>query len=273
MKFAKITDYDDIVLPTDKIQALLEDWIIYLKRRDLRSRTIKGKIGSVELFLEMNKVIFHKKILHKLIPSADYIPGGEEPFTTSDIQRMLFSTTKPRTKAIIHFLASTGIRPAALVDPVLKIKHLIDMPYGCKAIKVYDNSKEGYWAFLTPEASTTVSFYLESRKRNKEQLSEESPLFANSEKEIHGKKNDHVSAHSVRQIMSNVIELAGIERVKTGNRYNKAPVYAFRKRFNTVLKINNSVNSNIAEKLMGHKRGLDGSYLKPTRDQCFEEFL
>jgi len=30
---------------------------------------------------------------------------------------------------------------------------------------------------------------------------------------------------------------------------------------------------NIAEKLMAHKRGLDGSYLKPTREQCFAEFV
>jgi integrase/recombinase XerD len=46
----------------------------------------------------------------------------------------------------------------------------------------------------------------------------------------------------------------------------------FRKRFNTILKLNSQVNSNIAEKLMGHKRGLDGSYFVPTKEQCFEEF-
>jgi len=34
----------------------------------------------------------------------------------------------------------------------------------------------------------------------------------------------------------------------------------------------NEVNSNIAEKLMSHKRGLDGVYLEPTREECFTEF-
>ncbi|MGI0023285.1 MAG: hypothetical protein ACRD9Q_10550, partial [Nitrososphaeraceae archaeon] len=43
--------------------------------------------------------------------------------------------------------------------------------------------------------------------------------------------------------------------------------------FNGILKMNNNVNSNIAEKLMAHKKGLDGSYLKPTREECFAEFL
>jgi len=65
---------------------------------------------------------------------------------------------------------------------------------------------------------------------------------------------------------------AQIVRTKSGNRYDKAVVYGFRKRFNGILKMNNSVNSNIAEKLMAHKKGLDGVYLKPTREQCFMEF-
>jgi len=47
----------------------------------------------------------------------------------------------------------------------------------------------------------------------------------------------------------------------------------FRKRFNTILKIDSEINSNIAEKLMAHKRGLDGVYFKPTREDCFKEFL
>ena len=61
--------------------------------------------------------------------------------------------------------------------------------------------------------------------------------------------------------------------IKKGNRYDKALVYMFRKRFNTILKLNNDVNSNIAEKLMAHKKGLDGVYLKPTREECFREFV
>lgn len=47
----------------------------------------------------------------------------------------------------------------------------------------------------------------------------------------------------------------------------------YRKRFNGILKMNNNVNSNIAEKLMAHKKGLDGVYLEPTREECFAEFV
>ena len=46
----------------------------------------------------------------------------------------------------------------------------------------------------------------------------------------------------------------------------------FRKRFNTKLKLNNAINSNIAEKLMAHSNGLDGTYFQPTREECYVEF-
>ena len=57
---------------------------------------------------------------------------------------MLSTITKLRTKALIHFLASTGARPAVIVDPILRIKHLEDMPQDCKTVKIYDGSREGY---------------------------------------------------------------------------------------------------------------------------------
>ena len=161
MKFAKIQEYDEITkLNTEKIQKILEDWVIHLTNKKLKAHTIRGKLASIVLFLEMNRVIFHKKILHKLIPSDDYLPGGDTPFTTEEIRRMLNSTTKLRTKALVHYLASTGVRPASITDPVLRLEHVEIMPNYCKSVKIYDGSKEGYFAFLTPEASKALDQYL-----------------------------------------------------------------------------------------------------------------
>ena len=125
MRFSKIKNYDDLSkLKPDKIQKFLQDWILSLSNKGRRAATIRTKLSAVEHFLEMNEKSYHKKILHKLIPSDDYIVGGDVPYTTQEIQRMLAATTKLRTKAIIHFLASTGARPAAIVDPILGLKHL-----------------------------------------------------------------------------------------------------------------------------------------------------
>ncbi len=115
--------------------------------KNRKGTTIKAKLNPIELFIAMNDIPINNKLVRKLIPANDHIPGGDVAYTTEEIQRMPSSTTKLGTKALIHFLASTGARPASIVDPVLRIKHLEDMPQSCKAIKIYDGSREGYWAF------------------------------------------------------------------------------------------------------------------------------
>ena len=267
MTFSNIQSHDDLVkLDIDTIQQHLENWVMDMTSKGLRASYIRFRLSAVELFLEMNKRVIYKKILHKLIKKDTQNAGGELPFTTDEVDRMIKSTKKLRSKALIHLLASTGIRPGAIADPVLRIKHLVEMPHDCMAIHIYDESKEGYWAFLTPEAKKALNDYLNSRRLNGETITEESPLFAIE-------NNEYMTADGLRLVLMGVLKAAGIARVKTGNRYDKALSYGFRKRFNGILKMDNSVNSNIAEKLMAHKRGLDGVYLKPTREQCFTEFF
>ncbi len=271
MRFAKLTDYDELAKQSiDAIQKLLENWVRVHKKNTLVLNTISTKLNAVELFLDMNKKTWYKKIVRKMLPDSDRLPGGDVPFTREELSRLKQVAKKPRDIAIIDFLASTGVRPGCLSDPVLRLEHVDDMPDGCKVVMVYDDSREGYCAFLTPEATQSLNRYLRWRRLNHEELTKESVLFKNYENP--NKKKDHLTADSVRQTLTNLMKLAGIERKKTKNRYDKAIVYGFRKRFNGILKMNNEVNSNIAEKLMAHKRGLDGIYLKPTIEQCFEEF-
>ncbi|MEX1053417.1 MAG: tyrosine-type recombinase/integrase [Nitrosopumilaceae archaeon] len=272
--FTKAKSLDSIInYPTSKIQQILKDWVINLKSKKLKASTIRPKLAAVELFLDMNEVVYFKRIIHKMIPSDDEKQGGDVSYTNEDINRMLEVSSKNRTRALIHFLASTGARPSGIIDPVLKVKHLEDMPDGCKAVKIYDESKQGYYAFLTPEASKALKLYFDSRKTNGEKLNNESPVFASIIDTNKAKlKYDYLTRNNLYVTLSNVIKKAGIQRIKKGKRYDKALSYGFRKRFNTILKLNNDVNSNIAEKLMAHKRGLDSSYLTPTRDECFAEF-
>ena len=282
MRFHKLTDYDFVAKQdADTIQDWLESWVISQKRDGLKHTTIVGRLNGVELFLDMNKRVWYRKIVRKLLPHNDEPIGGDVPFTTEEVYRMRLACKKPRDFAILDFLASTGIRPKGVEDPILRIKHLVDMPHPkhvhsmpnwCYAIKIYDESKEGYWAFLHPEARASMDRYLESRRRNGEKLASESPIFTTYENEPYTEHN-YMSVYSIRRTLERLLKAADIERTKVGQRYDKAIVYGFRKRFNGILKMNNNVNSNIAEKLMSHKNGLDGNYLKPTRDECYREFV
>ena len=125
MRFVSVKKYDDCVrLQPKTIQNLIKIWILDLSDRDIKGTTIRAKLNAIELFIAMNDIIINNKLLKKLVPANDYIPGGEVAYTTEEVQRMLSSTTKLRTKALVHFMASTGARPAAITDPVLKRKDL-----------------------------------------------------------------------------------------------------------------------------------------------------
>jgi len=269
LAFTKVADYDTLAkLGVDTIQEFLENYVLELRGRNLTS--IRTRLAGPELFFEMNKKLFYKKILHKLLPSNDNIIGGNVAYTNEDIIKMLSFTFKPRTKAIIHLLASTGIRPGAFDDPPLQMKHLEKIE-DCYSLKIYDGSKESYFAFLIPECVEVLNQYFESRKLNGEKLGPESYIFHTYNTKT--KLNEYLDGNGVRVIMKNLIKKAGIERNKANTKhYDKAVIYSLRKRFYTILKLNNDVNNNIAEKLLGHKRGLEGTYLTPTREESFKEF-
>lgn len=132
--------------------------------------------------------------------------------------------------------------------------------------KSITSQQEGYWAFLTPEASKALDAYIRTRKLNGEHIDEESYLFA-TKQNARTRKNGFLGEQSVYKTLNTLYKKAGIIREKNGNQFDLAITYGFRKRFNGILKMENYVNSNIAEKLMVHKRGLDGVYLQPTREE------
>ncbi len=272
MNLHKLENFDDVAAFTTKeIDEHLEDWIDFMAAKDVKGGTIRTDMCGIERFFMMNDCIWHKDRIRASIKKDSEEKGGKVPVTTEELQKMLKCTKSLRTMAIVHFLASTGCRPGALIDPVLRQKHLLKLE-DYYAIRVYDGDEAGYWAFLTPEASRALDDYTAWRKLKGETIEKETPLFGIVDKR--NAKSDYLTDKSLRWILTLLVQTAGIERTKvTDRRYDKAIIYMFRKRFNTILKINNDVNSNIAEKLMAHSKGLDGTYLQPTMDECFNEFV
>jgi integrase/recombinase XerD len=113
-----------------------------LSTKGIKGSTIRVKLAPVELFVDMNRITYFKRILHKIIPRDGGVLGGSEPFTTTEIKRMLESTKKLRTKAFVHFLASTGIRPGAIIDPILRRKR---MNWGCEEYVTWQYKDEKTW--------------------------------------------------------------------------------------------------------------------------------
>ena len=273
MQFVGYTNRLDEFVSLDSkiIDKHLEDYVMFQSRKNIKGVSIRGYLKPIYLFLDVNRIQYFPKAINRLIPKDKTKKGSSKPFTDKDIQNMLDYTNSTRDKALILFFSSIGSRPAVLVDPILCFKHLHAMPNGCKAVLMYAESDEEYWGFLTPEATTALEMYRDERIRKGEIITQDSPLF------VIGRKNQfkdesYLSLPALNSIFENLQRKSHVEKIKSGNRYDKALMYGFRKRFNTILKIDSTVNSNIAEKLLAHKNGLDGVYLKPTREECFSEF-
>jgi len=258
-----------LTITVEKLQIMIEDYVMELKRK-LNPNSIPSYVNPLKLFLESNDIDLNWRKIKRLFP-APVKPTGDAAYSTEDIKKMLDCTPNLRNKTLIHFLASTGCRIGAL--PELKLKHLTEMPLECKAIQVYEDSIEEYYTFLTPEASKILDDYLEQRKKDKEYLTPESPIFRTTYS-LGMAKAKPMSKKAMQAVIDRAARNAGIRHYwdKKNGRYCVQLDHGFRKRFDTLLKLNKNVNDNIVEKMMGHKRGLDRLYLKPTKEQMFDEF-
>lgn len=161
---------------------------------------------------------------------------------------MLFFTSELRTKTLIHFLASSGIRIGVLED--LKIKHISQIE-DCKSVLVYEGTTEEYITFLTPEASSMFDTYVQKRESDGKKISSESPVFRSSYQLGYAKVKPS-NSNALKEIIRLLILKSGlrINQIKTGKRYNKQANHGFRKRFNTIMKTTDSMNISLAEKMM-----------------------
>ena len=274
-------DYDRLLgLDADQVTDCLEAWVEHLLTdRRLPASSVRKMLAGPKRFFMMNRRRWHMRIVRKGVGSDDAEPRDRALVTSGEIRALLGATTKLRTRAFVHFVASTGIHPGAIGDPPLRVGQLVDMPNPampsrepkwCYAIRIYDGSSQGYWAFLTPEARRAMDDYLAMRRLNGEALGGDSPLFASGRR---GSGVTHLTTGGGQAMMYGLVRAAGIGRKKRGVQCDKAIMYMFRGRFNTILRLNGDINSNVAKKLMAHKRGPDGTYLQPTRDECYKEFV
>ena len=262
MKFHNFKTPESVIKTNPKkLTKMIIGYILELSDR-VSPNTIPTYLNSIKSFLEINDVELPWKKIKKFYPRKVKI-SGQSTYSTEDVKTMLKLSPKLRNIALLHFLASTGCRSGAI--PSLNLNNVRDMPHGCQMVTIYEDDIEEYKTFLTPEANTALQHYLNQRRRSGEFLTGSSPLFTN----LNG---DRCSYSSIQQVVNRAV-IKGHLRGKTKNgRFQTQICHGFRKRFNTIMKLNNDVNDNAIEKMMGHKNGLDGVYLQIKDEQLFEEF-
>ena len=269
--FYKLRDYDSLVVMTPKmLQQMVEDYVMMLKSKGLRRNTIYSPISAIQLFCETNDVIINWKKIKRLLPRQEK-PLGSGAYTTEHVAKMLEFTPDLRAKTIIHFLAATGVRVGAI--PELRIKHIKEMPDGCKAVIVYPDDKEEYISFLTPEASKVLDEYLDKRRKDGEYLNEESPLFR-QKYQLGIQKPKALSRQSFQAIVDRALRRARLRTGRTKERREIQLDHGFRKRWDTIMKTTDGMKIVLVEKMFGHSITipLDETYLVPSIGKLFNEY-
>jgi integrase/recombinase XerD len=253
------------------LQVMIEDDLMEKKKEGKSRSTIQTTIQALELFSDANDVMINWKKIRRMLPPKKKRTGSKA-YTTEHIAKMLEATTDLRNKAIIHFLASTGCRIGAL--PELRIKHIKNMPDGCKVVTIYPDDREEYLTFLTSEASTALENYFEKRQRDGEHLDPEHPVFRQIYSIGIAKPKPLVKV-SIQAIVDRILRRAGLRFGRDGSRRDIQLDHGFRKRWNTIVKTTDGIKILLAEKMIGHSTSsipLDETYLVASVEKLFEEF-
>jgi len=261
-----LESFDSILgMKTDELKEKIEDYVILFKNDGKSSNYIRVIVFAIQSFCDSNdKMGINWKKIRKLLGKKQK-PKKSRPYTTSEIKRMLHSVKALRNKALILFLSASGVRRGAI--PGLQMKDLKQMSHGCVAVTVYEGDDEEYVTFINKEAHDALSLYFEQRKHNGENITHDSLVFHAKHSDTTGKPKPLNEAS-----ISNVILRC---KINAGVNFDDSPnllCHAFRRRFNTILKLNKESNAPLIERLMGHDMKLDNSYFQPTLDNLFEEY-
>ena len=271
-KFRKhylIKNNDSLIsIDSKKTQEMIEDYVLYLRNRGLSCAMIRNSICSLKLFYSMNDIVCNWTKLNKMLPEK-VKARGDKPYTTEQLRVILKQVSTSRLwTALVHFISASGVREGFSEE--LRIKDIENFKDGCKSVKVYADSKDEYYCFIHQEAVKALEEYFEYRTKKGEVLTPDSWVFTTATT-----PTKPMSTNLISSWFSRIVERAGVYRGEYINkRYDIQIVYGMRKRFNTILKSNSDVNSNIAEKLIGHSTSipLDNHYFKPTLEVIFEEY-
>ncbi|MCH9041105.1 MAG: site-specific integrase [Thaumarchaeota archaeon] len=262
-------DYESLLVLTDsELQILLEDYMMYCKKRYARAG-IRGRFASIEKFLFVNDRIVNKKKLLMFLPEK--LKTKQRSITTDEIRLMLNYCGSKRNLAIVHVFSAMGIRPEALAD--LRIRDIEEMPDGYTSVIVYAGSNNELQSFYHSEVTKAVNDYLDERKQEGELLKPESWLFRQKSFFSNSIGITPLSVNGIESIISNIMKHAGIKRIKMNeNRYDLPVCGGFRNRFNTIFKSNSDIPYVIGEMFSDHKIRMEPSYMFPSKEKLFEEY-
>ena len=259
------------------VEQHLINYLVDLRRNQkLSHASLAIRLHALRKFYEMNDVLLNwKKVSNYLGENVKIMK--DRAYTTDEIQQLLVKADE-RTRVVILLLASTGAVPS------LKLKHLVKMEeYGLYQITVYENTKDEYYCFCSPECANAIDSYVAYRERCYEKINRESPLIREQfdrDNPDKARNPRHLSLRALGFLIRELLVASGIQKVehltetKTVGKLRKEVMasHGFRK-FATTNMIRSKLNPEAREMLLGHSIGLSNSYYKPDANEIMQEYL
>jgi len=269
--FFLLKSYDNLLeYDVKTIQTMIQDYVLYQKGQGHTHGSISGNLSTLKLFYEMNDVLGLNWLkLRKMLPEKRK-KAGNKPYTTKQIDTLLKTSKNLTYRALINFMSASGVRVGAFEE--LRIKDVFTPDFdsqGCKVVLVYADTIHEYHTFIHQEAVEALDEYLDHRRIKGEVITPDSWLFCSP---IDSSK--HYQGNAITSTLSRHVKRSlGREQAKR-DRYETMSCHGFRKRFATICKDNDLVNTGLVEKLMGHSVtvALDNSYHKPLLERIFVEY-
>ena len=233
-----------------------------MKARGKGYSAIHNYAAAVLAFYKINDMVLNISKINKFIPLQSRV-RKDRAYTHEEISKIL-EFADERMRVVILLMVSAGIRRGAL--PYLRLRDLDD---NNRKLTVYENEKEEYFTFITPECKKAVDSYLDMRARYGEKLDKNSFLIRE-----HFNKRDQFRARSPKQMTLGMLKWTIVQLIKrSGVRTGEVKEsHGFRKFFTTQL-INLKINPEIREMLLGHKIGLASCYYRPTEEEMYQEYI
>jgi integrase len=256
------------------------EYIIHLKdEKKLSYSSLEGVCAPLRKFYAMNDVTLNWEKIHNYLGAHDKTIE-DKAYTKGQIQKLLQFASQ-RTRILILLLASSGLRIGAVSG--LRCKHLKYIEkYGIYQITIYPKAKERYVTYCTPECAAEIKNYFEYRQRCGEVINEESSVIREDfdGEDIQQVKNPRAaSTVALKFLLERVVKNAGLkmkhERNDDGVLTQRTEImraHGLRKFFDTNL-VRAVVHAIKIDALMGHKRGIQSSYFRPSDDELLEEYV
>ncbi len=279
-EFVKFHPDDFIKLDNRTMEDLIETYVDHLKDRvkqnQVNPNSIITMVHPLKKFLIFNRIEGMSDAWVRIKANfPEKKRSADVKYSEIELLKM-YNIANFREKALLGLLMS-GMRKGAIKDIKFKdIKPIEDWA----AIRVYADTIEEYHAFVTPQGYQSITEYRDYRKRNGEQVTENSPLIrydfrpehAGEWTDIQGRNHIPEPIHTSGGIAEIVINLARKAGVLTNShnpktRHKTMTCHGFRKYFNTICKTS-GMDSERVEMLMGHANSsLSGHYWRLPTDE------